>query len=266
MGRRDERSGHEPGVAAVNRLRRAVGYGFVAALALLALSWLMAGRLPGPDAIDPALTPPPRQEATDRRPFTFPYKGRSCRVRPVATYELTGVVVSHNDISSVADIYHDRTSVDTKDLCVVWGPNLATGQYLQSRYKSGPFTCYVHFREGVPFDLAGLGNNHLITDSPAIRRQIAGVQIGDQVRLRGLLVDYQMEDWEGFWRRTSTRRDDFDCEVLFVERIDVLHRATPGWYAAGRLARLLLVALPLLWILLYWLQIRSGDSVSVGQI
>ena len=250
----------------MNLLRRVAGYGFFAALALLALSWIFSGRLPRPEEIDPGLTPPPRQEATDRQPFSFAYKGSACRVRPVATYELTGVVVSHNDISSVADIYHDSTSVDTKDLCVVWGPNLTTGQYLGVSYKSGPWTCYVRFPEGAVFDFAGLGNNHLLTDSPAVRRAIAGVRIGDQVRLRGLLVDYQMEDWDDFWRRTSTRRDDMDCEVFFVERVEVLRRATPGWYAAGRLARLLLFALPLLWLFLYWLQIRRGDTVSVGQI
>jgi hypothetical protein len=150
----------------------------------------------------------------------------------VADYELWGLVVSHNEITSVADIYHDRSSVDTKDLCVVWGENLSRDDYRAVEFESGPFTCYFRFAEGVPFDTTGASNNHLITDRPEVRRAIAQVRIGDQVHLRGLLVDYQMDDWEDFWRHEPVREDS-GCEVIYTERWKCCC-GTPGWYSRHR--------------------------------
>ncbi|MCL4837550.1 MAG: hypothetical protein KJ058_06275 [Thermoanaerobaculia bacterium] len=250
----------------LERLRLWSGRGIVAAAALLAVSWWAKGRLPTPAEIRPESLPEPVQEETLREPFSFPYEGRACRVRPVASYEIAGLVVTHNDIHSFADIYHDASSVDTKDLCIVWGANLEQGDYLGVDFWSGPFTCYARWPAGSRFDLAGISNSHLIADDASVRRAIAGVRIGDQVRLRGLLVDYQMDDWEGFWRRTSTRRDDGDCEVLFVESVEVLARATPGWYRLFGLARGLLVGLPLLWVALFALQAHRGESVQLGRL
>ncbi|NLN11663.1 MAG: hypothetical protein GX178_08660, partial [Acidobacteria bacterium] len=177
-----------------------------------------------------------------------------------------GVVVSHNNIHSIADIYHDATSVDTKDLCIVWGENIEDGRYLDVKFWSGPFTCYARWPAGVRFDMTAISNNHLITSDPEVRRTIGAVRIGDQVRLRGLLVDYQMDDWEGFWRRTSTQRDDTVCEVFYVESVAIVEPATPGWYALFGFARFLLVALPLLWVALFTLQVRRGESVQVGRL
>ena len=139
-------------------------------------------------------------------------------MEPVATYELWGLVVSHNNIHSVADIYHDSTSVDTKDLCVIWGANLEDSDYQRVDFKSGPWTCYFSYPGDARFDHTALGNNHLITDDPWMRRVLDDVRVGDQIRLAGLLVNYQMDDWQGFWRRTSTTRDDSGCEALEPSR------------------------------------------------
>ena len=74
---------------------------------LCLLAWLNKGGLPAPAEIDPALLAEPRQEPTEREPFEFTHEGRTVRIRPVAEYELWGLVVSHNNIESIADIYHD---------------------------------------------------------------------------------------------------------------------------------------------------------------
>lgn len=230
------------------------------------VAWRAKGELPTPDAIDPALFEEPRQERVELEEFSFVYSGRTCRVRPVARWEQWGVVVSHNDIESIADLVHDSSSVDTKDLCLVWGENLETGRYLDVEYWSGQFTCYFRYPGGVRFDGRELGNDHLITDRDDLRRRLETVRVGDQVRLSGLLVDYQMDDWEGFWRRTSTTRDDTGCEVVFFEELEVLRRATPGWYRLFDFSRRALVALPLLWLMLFWWEARNPETSRVGRI
>lgn len=251
---------------AFTRLRPWLRRTFVAALGLLAVAGWQKGRLVGPPSVLPELLAAPVQGATERAPFAFAYHGRQCRVRPVAAYDIWGLVVSHNDIASVADIYHDASSVDTKDLCLLWGENLRHADYLRASFRSGPFTCYASWSEPLAnLHLDGIGNNHLITDSPAVRRAIAGVRVGDQVHLRGLLVDYQMDDWRDFWRRTSTVRDDRDCEVLFVEDLAVVRRGTPGWYLLWQLAIVVLLSVPIVYGALFWLT-AGRDPVKLGEL
>jgi len=247
-------------------LRPILRWSFFAALAVLLLAGWRKGALVGPNQVRPELLQEPLQLATDRPPFTFDYRGKQCRVKPVASYELWGLVVSHNDIHSVADIYHDTSSVDTKDLCVLWGESLQNRDYLRATFKSGPFTCYVSWSEPLPgLRMDGIGNNHMITDSPAVRQAIARVRVGDQVHFRGLLVNYQMEDWEGFWRNTSTVRTDSGCEVVYVEDLEILERGTPGWYLLWRLAIGVLIAVPVVYAVLFFRE-SGRDSVKLGEI
>ena len=249
-----------------HKLRRSIAPLFVAAAILTLVSWRNKGRLVGPGEILAPLLQPPIQRPLQADTFEFPYKGKVCRVEPVATYELWGLVVSHNDIESLADIYHDSTSVDTKDLCVVWGSNLEHADYQSVEFQSGPWTCYFRYPAGVEFDHDELGNNHLITDNPTVRRQLEAIRIGDQIHLEGRLVNYQMEDWQGFWRRTSTSRQDNDCEVVFLERLSVLRRGTPIWYMAYRLGWTALLVLPVLYVGLMWLEAGSSDPTTLGRL
>ena len=233
--------------------RRILQRAFVVALVLFGLSWMMARRPIAPEAIDPSLLDPPVQRETSRRAFSFEFRGQEVRVRPVAEYSLSGLVMSHNDVESFADIYHDRSSVDTKDLCLLSGESLTNEGFHALEVWSGPFTCYYRAPAGTRFSTNDLANNHLLTADEAIRDGLATVHRGDQVRLRGLLVDYQMGDWEDFWRKTSTRRDDDDCEVVFVESFEVVRGAAPLWHRLHRASGWSLAALPVAWIALLWL-------------
>jgi len=249
-----------------HELRRFVGPLFLATIALTGVSWFNKGRLVGPLEIDGDLLRIPAQTPTSAEPFDFVYKGKECRVEPVATWEQWGLVVSHNNIESIADIYHDTTSVDTKDLCVIWGANLKSPDYQQVAFKSGPWTCYFSYPGGVQFHHNALGNNHLITNDPTVRRALDDVRVGDQIRLAGLLVNYQMDDWQSFWRRTSTSREDNDCEVVFLREIDVLRRGTPGWYTAYRLGWIAILILPALYVFLMWLEAGKADTTTLGRL
>ena len=100
----------------------------------------MKGRLVTSEDIEAPLLQEPAQGSTMRESFEFEYKDQQCRVQPVAAYELWGLVVSHNNIESIADLYHDSTSVDTKDLCVIWGGNLEGDDFRQVEFKSGSWT------------------------------------------------------------------------------------------------------------------------------
>lgn len=227
-------------------------------LALLVLGWVLAWQqtrhLPGLETLRPELMREPRQRATDRPPFSFVYRGLTYEVQPVASYDLYGLVVSHNDIQGISDIYHDADSVDTKDLCVIWGNNLRTDDYRRAQYESTAHFCWVTWPGGTQFDLAAMSNNHLVTDDAALRAQLERVHIGDQVHFGGMLVNYRDMRHPDYWRPTSTVRNDQGngaCEVVFYDQLEVLQpwavkawqaRRLLPWVMGAVLAAMLLVA------------------------
>ncbi len=245
--------------APLDARRRALGFIALALVALLLLAWKNKGGFPDASEIDPALFEEPRQEATQREPFEMTHEGHTVRVQPVAEYELWGLVVSHNNIQSVADIYHDSSSLDTKDLCVVWGSNLQSGELGKVSFESGPWTCYYRYPEGVRFDGSEMSNSHLITDQETLRADLDDIRVGDQIRVKGALVNYQLADWQDFWRRSSTARTDSGngaCEVLFFEEIEVLVPGTPLWYLLFHGTLFLLALVPVIFIHSIWIDAK----------
>lgn len=242
---------------------RAVTAVLLASVLLLVAAWKSKGVLVDVDGVLPELLEEPIQTDTDLEPFSFSYAGKSYTVDPVADYEIWGLVVSHNDIEGFMDLVHDESSVDTKDLCVIWGENLETNDFQRIEFTSGDFTCFLQFPSGVDFRFDSISNNHLITDEQAIRDVIAHVRVGDQIHILGSLVNYQ-EAGTRFWRRTSTTRRDTGngaCEVVFVEEIEILVQGTPVWYALYPLAWLLVILSVVTRVgLLVWKIVREVPS------
>ncbi len=56
-------------------------------------------------------------------------------------------------------------------------------------------------------------------------------EAGDHIPITGQLASYE-NTANGFLRGTSTRRDDTGngaCETLFVEEVEFVNKANPGW-------------------------------------
>lgn len=201
----------------------------------VAAGWWYKSQLPYPNEIIQAARSAPQQERTSSSSFDFDYGGVTYRIQPVAEYQLTGLVVSHNNTSGIGDIYHDSNSVDLKDLCLIWGSSFKNLAYQKVSFSSAPWTCYVKAQDRKvweQFDMYQLSNNHLIGATAEVRRIIKSVRIGDQVAIRGQLVRYFPENQPGLARNTSMVRTDTGngaCEVIFVEEISILKRGNPGW-------------------------------------
>ncbi|MBY0407375.1 MAG: hypothetical protein K2Q01_06750, partial [Rickettsiales bacterium] len=127
---------------------------------------IITQRLPEPDDISPALYTAPLQESTTPNEFHFPYKGQDIRVVPLQTYEIHGLVVSHNDPAKWYnfDITHDHLSLDTRDICLVWGENLKSGEYRKVSYTNDDWACKWSYGADIAqFNDHEISNNHLIT-------------------------------------------------------------------------------------------------------
>lgn len=239
------------------------------AIITIGVSFFMKKQLPPQNELLAQLRLEPKQTTSTKEKFTFDYRDTKYEVEPKADYELWGLVVSHNDISKFGDIYHDEDSVDLKDVCVVWGDNLINGSYLEGKYKSGSWTCYWEFdtREAwINFKESKIANNHLISSDPLTQVQIRELKIGDQVHVKGYLVDYKnlSTDWK---RQSSLTRQDtgnHSCEVVFVEKLEVLKPGNMLWYELYYWSKWGLLGLIMLKIILMFysshMEIRKMDE------
>lgn len=204
------------------------------------LSIFKIKELPPLEKINNNLLNEPVQTETSREDFLFKYRNKNYEVKPLADYELYGLVVSKNNINTWYNYYHDKNSVNLKDLCVVWGNNIKNEVYRDEniKFKNGEWTCYYKWSSKLekPFDPYKLSNNHLLSDKEKIREKINQVNVGDQIYIKGSLVDYKEEgtDW---YRKTSLSRDDNNnnsrsggaCEVFFVDDIKILKTNNYFW-------------------------------------
>ena len=182
------------------------------------------------------LSDDPTQLDIDEDPFPLRYHGTTYTLEPLADYEFAGLVVSRNDISAFDDIYHTSDSVDVVDVCVVWGENIKPSLLSQFNFWSEPWSCNYQTDSRTAaqqFTSHQLSNNHLLPATEGIAAQLASIRIGDQVRIRGKLVDYYPDGNEDRRRQSSTTRTDTGngaCEVVYVEGVNILSRGTPLAY------------------------------------
>lgn len=227
-----------------DRLQKKLTLSLFVFLGATAFLHFFSPKLPAVSEILPELLEEPLQTPTDHDSFSFGYRGNAYFVEPKAEYHISALVVSHNNIGSIFDSYHDSDSVDTRDFCVMWGDNLRSDIFQKISVKNSSWSCHysADSREvWNRFDRSQLSNNHLVTDDPEVRKMIASVRIGDQIRISGFLVDYY--DEEGGSRQTSLSREDTNetsrsggaCEVFFVESIEIIKRNVSLFYLLFRL-------------------------------
>ncbi len=214
---------------------------------LLVIAFAQKDQLPDHTQLLPALKQNPLQTITPQKPFTFAYRGEQYAIEPVAEYELWGMVVTHNDITGITDIMHTKDSVDIKDICLIWGNNIRNSDYQKMQFSSGDFICYFQYPSGVSFQFDEISNNHLLADNEAVRDVIHNTRIGDQIHLRGQLINYHWLSKPNWLRRTSTTRNDTGngaCEVVFVKEFEVLKATNGMWHNLYSISKwLVLVAL-----------------------
>jgi hypothetical protein len=200
--------------------------------------------LPDASAIDPKIKETePLQEVGARPPFTTIIEGYTYTLTPRATYDIAGLVVSQHRGDTLFNLYHKVDPGNIKDVCVVWGEDIRNGSYRKVKYRSEEFTCSYSWSGTLspPFKLDKASNNHLIPADRTIAGRIRAIHVGDQIRMRGLLVDYTVtrDGREIFTRRTSLTRDDTGngaCEILYVADLAVVRPGNHLEADAGRYA------------------------------
>jgi len=219
---------------------------FLLCAALALLAWTQSPQLPVPGQIRAELLHEPMQLAAALAPYKTTVSGVRYTVEPSHSYAIQGLVVSKHNANTWWDWAHAawRDHLNVTDVCVLWGSNLASGVCQAISFSSGQWTCNYQTTSTAAyqaFNPARFSNNHLLTDSPALARELRQLRIGDQVRITGHLAAYRHQAGQDFLRSTSTTRQDtgnFSCETIFVTDVAVLRSAPAGWRTLSWLAGL----------------------------
>ena len=216
---------------------------FLSSLGLAIWSHWKKDQLPPPSFYDLTELREPRQERTDAAPFQVEAEDIIYTIEPLFDYELDGVVVSLHDSDVFWDIYHFKDwkdFINIRDLCVVWGDNVATGVFRDMAYKNSTWTCWISTTDPVAnegFAWDQLSNNHVLSHDESIQKAIKSAEIGDQIRFRGKLAKYSHAG--GFHRGTSTTRTDRGngaCETVYIEDFRIIRKSNTGWRLTYRLS------------------------------
>ncbi|MCD6550194.1 hypothetical protein J7K24_01460 [bacterium] len=235
------------------KIKQVIRIFFLISIIVVGMSFFEKNKLPSQKEILEQLYQDPVQTETSIAPFEREVGGIIYKITPLYNYELYGLIVSTHSSRSIAAYYHNKYEdfINIKDICVVWGENIRRETYRLSKFKSGPFTCYVK-RKGF-FDNSSFSNNHLLTENKEIAKKISKAEKGDQVYLKGYLVEYSRKN--GFTRRSSTIRTDRGCEVIYVTNFQILKRANPYWHIAYTTSKYLTVIFLMVLFVIFFIEI-----------
>lgn len=183
------------------------------------------------DDILPAVTGVPLQTPLekDARAIHCKAKGYDWEITPVFNYDVTALVfgVSHNMLSQAKGV------VPT-DLGLLWADNARYKYYknVTLRVRLNHYTA--RWKNGVIFNLQAAANTHCATCSAATAAKLRSIVPGDQVRLKGQLINAVITKGGGrpaTWNTSVTREDtrEGSCELLFIispDDIQILRPAT----------------------------------------
>jgi hypothetical protein len=234
----------------LHRLETLFKWLFILSLLVALTTYFKKDSLPDPAFYDLTQLEEPLQRPTRKRPFDTQVNGQSYLITPLFDYELHGVVVSFNDSDSFTDTTHHRRWRDflnIRDLCVIWGRNVQNGVYREMDFSNDSWTCWAYWPNAETrsrFSMRQLSNNHLLADDDELKRRLMSAQIGDHVRLKGVLASYA-NPGNGFKRGTSTVRTDTGngaCETIYLQEFEILNPANGGVRSLYALAKWLTIS------------------------
>lgn len=218
-------------------MRTFLKYFLLLSLVLLGVSLWQSTRLPEPNELVSGLQEEPQQRLVHMAPFDVDSGGITYTVKPLYSYDLTGLVVSKHNANAWWDYIHREwhDELNVTDLCVVWGNDVNSDIYQRTHFSSGQFVCYFEFdsqKDYEAFDQTAASNNHLLSDNPRIAKLMRKVKVGDQVHFRGYLAEYSHNHGFPFKRGTSITRTDSGngaCETVYVEDFQILREGGKPW-------------------------------------
>jgi len=183
-------------------IKHTISFLILTSLILLIFSYFKKNNLPEKNLIVDSLSQAPSQTSLEPldKPFKIEKGGNLYTLTPLYKYELYGLSVADYDSENWLDVAHKKDPLNTKDICAIWGDNIAKGIYQNLKFTHGEFTCFANAKDDKTWNLFRsneISNSHLIPSDERVYKKIKEAQVGDQIYFKGYLVNYEYTDADG---------------------------------------------------------------------
>ena len=172
----------------------------------------------------PATSGYPKQSKITKQPFLKPCcKGPYCwEFTPIYNYDITAYVfgTSYKFASKLKD-------VAAADIGLLWGENAVKKLYKDVKLRVMMDHYYVRWKSGGYFNMQDAANTHTLSCDNEAFKKIKSIKSGDQVRLKGYLVNVKLSKELGEtnprkimkWDSSITRTDKREgaCEIIYIK-------------------------------------------------
>ena len=238
---------------------------FFTLLATLVVTFFTRNRYKNVNDIDSeVLKNPIQEEIKGKDEIRFTKNSYEYELTSLYDYEINGLIVHKMDYTFFSLYKYD--SVFPMDLCMLWGNNVKNKVYQSKtlKFSQDMRWCFCQWRGKIDFNSDEFSNNHLIVNNHEIEKKIKALSVGDQVKIKGQLVDVKANnrgssgqyDPEYFEMKTSTERDDSGagaCEIIYVEDIEILKKSNPISYYLFKISFYGLILFIVISVLLFFL-------------
>lgn len=247
-------------------------------LVALGGSYFLKDQWPRDKQIDTRLFAEPIQTDTVTKPYPVAMGDTKYSLLPVDEYDLYGMVVSTDGSGSWLSRIRDNDPLKVADLCIIWGDNLKNGSFKTVRFKSEKLFCYWENKTETTslFKDSGISNNHILNDNSdsALYRQLRQVRVGDQVHIKGQLVNYNVtlpQAIDPIEHLTSTIRTDSgpsSGENIYVKEFERISRGNSTfsniYYFTKTISTYLALLSLFIYILIIFMPSYSGREDERG--
>lgn len=191
---------------------------------------------------------PVRSQLLDDKKIEFSQDGFAFTLTPLYEYEMSALVVNKLNYELFSLTRSDN--IFPVDLCLTWGENVKSGAY---RHKSIGFRqdarfCFGYWNSEANFSWAEVSNNHLVIRDKEIRKKAMSIVEGDQIRLKGKLVNVEAKNVDGELGKYENQISNWNssvklgdsgagaCEVIFVEELEIIKKGNPLFFYGFQVA------------------------------
>ena len=220
-------------------------YLFWGLLCVLGVTFFTRNDLKGvAEVAGPVLQEPLQTPLLYPKSIQFTRNGYVYDLTPVYGYEINALVVGKMDYWRFSMDKFDL--VFPADLCLIWGSNARRQLYRDSgvKFSQDCRWCWVSWNRDVKFNLSEMSNNHLLINDKEVWAAVKEIVRGDQVRIAGKLVNVKAQPVDNplsspiTWNSSVSRTDTGAgaCEVIYVEKIEIIKKANIAARSLFRLA------------------------------
>ncbi|KPJ54940.1 hypothetical protein AMJ47_02625 [Parcubacteria bacterium DG_72] len=242
----------------------------LSSLILAVFSFTKINDLPSKEHLKDLVYQQPIQEEVDLsvKPFEIEKEGFFYKITPRYHYEILGISVADYSYDNWLDFFRRKDPLFKKDICLIWGYNAQSENYEEVSFKYRERDCiWETEKENLIFNNNEISMNHLLPSNEKIENLMKQAGVGDQVYIKGYLVNYQVIGLDtNFFVNSSSSRDDNRFEVIYVTDLKILAEANLGYKILYRMSKYVFLILLIIYIIIYFISVGKRPAIKKREV